>query len=739
MLLTLGVSIVILSIYSIGVSVLLRNSRLETNRAFGIFACVLGTWLTANYIGANFKDYSIAVYAVRADFFLGPLLALSFWSFSMAFFKFATSSNPIWINRAVVSLSILLSIAGLTSVIASVDYTRFTTITYGQGYPLYAVGLAATAISGVVLLIKARIQAGSVLRKQINVLLLGVTIAAVAIMIANLLIPQLTESELLNLLAGNIAYIGVAVFIYSSGVAIVKHRLFDVRLFVARLVGYLLSVGVVTVLFVFISILIVSRLAGEELSLNLNGQLPYLIVVILLSIIFQPLKRFFDKLTNKVFYQDAYDAQEFLDEHNRVVVSNTEIEPMLRQCAEIISRNIKSEFCVFGLRETAYSSQRIIGTVDFPVDPEDIENLRKVTPHMGRSIIVADELEDKHAAVKSVMTKYNVAILARLAMTQEYEIEGLGYIVLGPKRSGNPYNKQDINIIEIIANELVIAIQNALRYEEIEKFTITLQEKVDEATRKLKATNTKLKAMDETKDEFISMASHQLRTPLTSVKGYLSMVLEGDAGELTDMQNKLLNQAFVSSQRMVYLIADLLNVSRLRTGKFVVETKPTDLVSAIEGEISQLKEVAAGRGLSLSFVPPTDFPELMLDETKIRQVIMNFTDNAIYYTPSGGKIDINLQETGESITFTVKDTGLGVPKSEQPQLFGKFYRAANARKARPDGTGLGLFMAKKVVVAQGGAIVFNSTEGKGSTFGFTFPKSKLMPPEIQNNQTTKAD
>src|SRR4029077_9353625 len=122
----------------------------------------------------------------------------------------------------------------------------------------------------------------------------------------------------------------------------------------------------------------------------------------------------------------------------------------------------------------------------------------------------------------------------------------------------------------------------------------------------------------ETKDEFISMASHQLRTPLTSMKGYVSMVLEGDAGKVSTMQRKLLDQAFVSSQRMVYLIADLLNVSRLRTGKFIIEAKPTNLPDVIEGEIGQLIETVKGKGLELSFDKPKGFPTMNLDETKIR-------------------------------------------------------------------------------------------------------------------------
>lgn len=271
----------------------------------------------------------------------------------------------------------------------------------------------------------------------------------------------------------------------------------------------------------------------------------------------------------------------------------------------------------------------------------------------------------------------------------------------------------DRTLFNRLGEAVGLAVDNKLLFEENQR-----------VVRQLQKTNEKLKALDEAKDEFISMASHQLRTPLTSVKGYVSMVIDGDAGKLMPQQKKLLEQAFASSQRMVYLIADLLNVSRLKTGKFLIEAVPTNLADIVESELHQLKDTAKARNLSLIYTKPDNFPLLNLDQTKIRQVIMNFVDNAIYYTPAGGKISVNLKQTPKSVEFTVVDNGIGVPPAEQHRLFNKFYRAGNARKTRPDGTGLGLFMAKKVVIAQKGAIIFKSTVGKGSTFGFSFPKSK---------------
>jgi signal transduction histidine kinase len=291
----------------------------------------------------------------------------------------------------------------------------------------------------------------------------------------------------------------------------------------------------------------------------------------------------------------------------------------------------------------------------------------------------------------------------------------VGLLVVGYNSLVAELGPSDTELLDEISDSIGVALDNKLLYEQNQH-----------VVRQLRESNAKLVALDEAKDDFISMASHQLRTPLTSVKGYTSMVLEGDAGKLTAQQKKLLSQSFESAQRMVYLIADLLNVSRLKTGKFVVESAPVNLADVIKEELEQLTATAASHSVRITYEKPKKFPLLYLDETKIRQVIMNFVDNAIYYTTGQkGHIKVSLKDTPSTVEFRVEDNGIGVPKSEQHHLFTKFYRAGNARKARPDGTGLGLFMAKKVILAQGGALIFESQEGKGSTFGFIFSKRKL--------------
>jgi signal transduction histidine kinase len=217
------------------------------------------------------------------------------------------------------------------------------------------------------------------------------------------------------------------------------------------------------------------------------------------------------------------------------------------------------------------------------------------------------------------------------------------------------------------------------------------------------------------------MASHQLRTPLTSVKGYLSMVLEGDAGKITKMQRQLLREAFTSSERMVHLINDFLNVSRVQTGKFMIDRQDVDLGKVVKQEVKSLETVAESRDLRLKLEVPTQPVIVSLDEGKIRQVIMNFIDNALFYSKPNTDIKITLRLFPKEVRFEVADRGIGVPVHQQARLFSKFFRADNARTQRPDGTGVGLYLAKKVIDGHEGKLIFASKEGVGSTFGFSLP------------------
>ncbi len=558
-------------------------------------------------------------------------------------------------------------------------------------------------------------------RHQVKTVIYGLGLTATHAIIFIILLPIWYGDK--NIIFA-IGYMAPVYFVVATSYSLLRQQLFNVRAAVARASTYLLVL--MTVLFVYgIIIFAVSGVFFSSANISIGLRISYLFVGVVLAFTIQPLRKFFDNYSNKLFYRDAYDAQELLDELNKILVSTINVQSLVEDTVKTIGAYIKPDFTYFYLPSTTYSSERFIGDKTDSFDSNELAQLHDLISSNPDKIIATDLVSQKsgHEKLFKLLQSNNVGILARMVTVIDPETKSSGYIFIGRKKSGNPYSKQDIGLIEIITNELVIAIQNAIRFEEIEKFNITLQKEIEDATRRLRRNNDKLKVLDSTKDEFISMASHQLRTPLTSVKGYMSMVIDGDAGKLNPKQQELLEQAFTSSQRMVYLIADLLNVSRLHTGKFVIDRVSTQLADVVEGELAQLRETAKAKNIVLEFKKPKNFPSMMLDETKTRQVIMNFADNAIHYTPDGGKIQVTLLDRGDSVEYLVSDNGIGVPKADQHHMFTKFYRAGNARVARPDGTGLGLFMAKKVIIAQGGAVIFSSQEGKGSTFGFTFPKT----------------
>lgn len=709
----------------LGLIVALRNIHDVVSKLLGLLTITAIVWYMANYATNHVQGYQAQLFANRLSLTIGFLLIQVIWLLSL-YFPNKVIEHKLQ-RRASLLLTPILLVATLftNKIVASVEYQpekNLTDIITGSWFYLYVVIALVFFIFLVFNFYKSyKSKALSQLEHQ-QVLYTGVglLLSFTWAILTAAVIPSLTGNWEISKYApvGNLFMIGFVTF------AIVRHKLFDIRLVVARSLAYVLSLG--TIGLVSSVLLFVISTWFEGLGVTQTALRAFFVVMaILLAVTYPYMSKFFAKLTNRLFYRDAYDTQDLLNDFNQALVSTIEIEKLLERAARVIQQYINPIYCSFVLNNEQDRSARLLHVSGTKLSVETIDQIRAHIHKTRDKVILTDVLDSRPSEVlKPILQQVDAAMIVRI--TKKINIEGIGYIVMGYKKSGTVYNSQDTAAMEIIANELAIAIENALRFEEIQNFATTLQEKVDEATHKLRRTNEKLRQLDETKDDFISMASHQLRTPLTSVKGYISMVLDGDAGKVSPQQRKLLEQSFTSSQRMVYLIADLLNVSRLKTGKFVIEPKPTNLAEVVESEIDQLKETAKGRGLKLEYQQPKSFPSLNLDETKIRQVIMNFSDNSIYYTPTGGTITVNLVEKPDSVEFTVVDNGIGVPKAEQHHLFNKFYRAGNAKKARPDGTGLGLFMAQKVVVAQGGAIIFHSEEGKGSTFGFSFPKAKLL-------------
>lgn len=234
------------------------------------------------------------------------------------------------------------------------------------------------------------------------------------------------------------------------------------------------------------------------------------------------------------------------------------------------------------------------------------------------------------------------------------------------------------------------------------------------------------KKAEQMRSDFISIASHELRTPLTVIAGYLSLLLAGKVGILTEKQEHFVRQIYDDTQSLSSLVEDLLDVSRLDSGKFKLHKAPLSLGDIVKKTIDSLHDKALERNITVVYTIHKSTPMMHGDKSKLRQVITNIIDNAIKYTNPGGKIKVDLSFDDKLFKLDITDSGYGIEKKDLPHIFERFYRAENKLLDRVTGAGLGLYISKTIIEMHEGAIQVDSAIEKGTTFSITLPRDILF-------------
>ena len=278
----------------------------------------------------------------------------------------------------------------------------------------------------------------------------------------------------------------------------------------------------------------------------------------------------------------------------------------------------------------------------------------------------------------------------------------MGTIFVG-RDSVGPFSEKEIALLKTFADQAVIAIQNARLFREIQ-----------DKSRQLEVAN-------KHKSEFLANMSHELRTPLNAIIGFSEVLLEKLFGEINAKQEDYLGDIYSSGKHLLGLINDILDLSKVEAGRMDLELSEFDLPAAMSNALTLVRERAQRHNVKLHLGIDPTLTEVVADERKLKQILVNLLTNAVKFTPDGGRIDVSARREPDAFAISVRDTGIGIAAEDQEAVFEEFRQVGRDYTNKQEGTGLGLTLTRRFVELHGGRIWVDSEPGKGSTFTFTIP------------------
>jgi signal transduction histidine kinase len=721
--------------------VLLNWRKRIVNVIFILFIITLIGWLFTLFLYYNVYDPLLLLFVGRLNFAVVVLMV--FWALEFAiFFPKEVRHLEKWKHYLLMGETMVLFLITLfTPLIAEneIIINGSRQAMYGPLYFLFIAHFIFYVFAVISIFIRKIRRFSGIYRMQSYYVLLGLSLTALFGFITNILIPLLGFQEFANLgplstffLAGSFSY------------AIVKYRLMDIRMVLSKTAVYFISLSLV------IGMGFLAVFINNNLSSPLSFNILLSLFVVFAVLIYHPLFKKLESLASKYFYYTFYSYQKVLTDLGYDLTKVLDLEKLSSLITKTLMETMKLERTVILLRnqETGtYTIQKNIGFkeengISLVKDNFLTQYLKKtqrplVYEELSLLLKDTDNKEEKER-IRTLQTNMKrIEAVLCVPLLRKEEITGL--IVLGSKISGDPYSREDINLLTTLSSQASIALENAKLYEKVEDLSQNLQKKVEEQTKELKKAyqraekayrvekeaHHQLKELSRAKDQFIMATQHHLRTPLTVMKGYSSMILEGDYGKVSKKAKEKLQFFQESTEKLIRLVNSFLDISQFQMGKKVLKKKKVSLNSIVKEVIDDLKREAKEKGITLKFKKPEKTIFIEADKDKLKESFYNITDNAVKYTKEGG-VQIRIKKKGNKALTEIEDTGIGMTKEQYQNLFSKmFERGKEAQKAHGLGKGIGLYIASNIIESHKGKVWARSEgKGKGSCFFVELPLVK---------------
>jgi signal transduction histidine kinase len=679
-----------------------KNPKSATHRLLTSLTIIFALWSIANYFSLNSSTSEDTLFWIRAVMFitapLGPVLYLFIKTFPNAEFKI----NKKFLYVLTYLTIFVMAIAFTPLLFSGVTIAEQITPTPGPGILLFAFLFVGMPLLGFIELIKKYRRSQGIEKLQLKYLIAGISETFALLILTNFIAVIVFRYSGFVIFGPMFSLILVGFITY----AIIRHRLLEVRIILARSVLYTILIILIAGMYAF-GVYLVSQYIFR-FSINTQRMVIYTVLALFVAFTLSPLRGFIEGLTNKIFFKGKYNPNTLAFQLTNIIASTISLNDLTRKTLKKLISELRITHGAFVI----YSGRKF--TI-YPQGASHYEHERKTIDALYnlKRLTIFDE--EKNNKVKEIMRILDVAVIMPLFERSEKT----GILLLGEKKTGQIYSQQDITVLGIFGSAISIAIQNAKSYEAIRNFNVTLKEEVQRATKDLKNANIKLKDLSKQKDDFIAMASHELKTPVTSIKLYMQL-LHRKFQKLKDVKSaESIAKMDGQVNKLINLINDLLDVSKVEEGKLQFNTTAFNLNDLVSEIVEEMQRTTKHKIV----VVQENVEEVYGDRDRIGQVLTNFISNAIKYSPNAERLSVATTKNKKEAIVKVQDFGIGLSQKEKDKVFDRFYRAGERKDSFP-GLGLGLYISSEIIHRHKGRIWVESAKGKGSSFYFSLPLSK---------------